>query len=103
MPEQLSKLQNYQRINHYPGMYQLARKNNLCRNLQRMQRVFKDDYNIFPKTWVLPQESADFRAQFQTVSKKKVKTFIIKPVNLCQGRGIFLVRKYEDVDLKPGE
>lgn len=32
-------------------MYQLARKNNLCRNLMRMARLFKDDYDIFPKTW----------------------------------------------------
>lgn len=35
-PEQLTKLMPYQRVNHFPGMYQLARKNNLCRNLMRM-------------------------------------------------------------------
>jgi len=54
LPEQLSKMQNYQRVNHYPGMYQLARKNNLCRNLTRMQRLHKEDYSFFPRTWVLP-------------------------------------------------
>ena len=53
-PEQLAKLQPHQRINHYPGMYQLARKNNLSRNLMRMAKVFPNDYNFFPKTWVLP-------------------------------------------------
>jgi len=42
----------------------------------------------------------EFRNQFNTTNKKKVKTFIVKPVHLCQGRGIFLVRKFEDVDLK---
>eukprot|EP00347_Sterkiella_histriomuscorum_P017972 403347271 len=100
-PEQLSKMQPYQRINHYPGMYQLARKNNLCRNLMRMARIFKQDYNIFPKTWQLPSEMTDFKSQF--TNKKKAKTFIVKPVHLCQGKGIFLVRKFEDVDLKQGE
>ena len=55
-PEQLSKMQNVQRINHLVNMYQLARKNNLCRNIMKMQRVFKSDYNFIPKTWQLPQE-----------------------------------------------
>jgi tubulin polyglutamylase TTLL6/13 len=88
----------YQRINHYPGMYQLARKNNLSRNLMRMQKTFKEDYNFFPKTWILPSEMSEFKNQFS--KKKNNKTFIVKPVHLCQGKGIFLVRKFEDVDLK---
>lgn len=32
-----------------------------------------------------------------------MKTFIIKPVNLCQGKGIYLVRDYSDIDCRPGE
>ncbi len=27
----------------------------------------------------------------------------MKPVHLCQGRGIFLVRRFEDVELKQGD
>ena len=63
-------------------MYQLARKNNLCRNLMRMLKVFKDDFNMFPKTWILPAEVNDFKNQFSG-NKKKAKTFIVKPVHLC--------------------
>lgn len=82
-------------------MYQLARKNNLCRNLMRMAKIFKDEYNFFPKTWILPNEMNEFKQQF---SKKKAnKTFIVKPVHLCQGKGIFLVRRFEDVDLRQGD
>jgi tubulin polyglutamylase TTLL6/13 len=48
MPETLSKMQrnNYfttlahQKINHFPGMYSLARKNHLGRNLNKMQKQF---------------------------------------------------------------
>ena len=40
----------------------------------------------------------DFRAQFR--QKKYNKTFIVKPVHLCQGKGIFLIRRLEDMDLK---
>ena len=81
-------------------MQALARKNNLARNLTRMQKAFKDEFNFFPKTWVLPSDQNDFKAQF---NKKKAKTFIVKPVNMCQGKGIYLTRRFEDIDLKSGE
>lgn len=65
-----------------------------------MQRIFKDEFQFFPKTWVLPGDNNDLKQQF---NKKKLKTFIIKPVNLCQGKGIYLVRNFEDIDIKSGE
>ena len=66
----------------------------------RMQNAFKDEYSFFPRTWVLPADQNDFKGQF---NKKKAKTFIIKPTNMCQGRGIYLTRRFEDVDLKSGD
>ena len=65
-----------------------------------MAKTFKDEYSFFPKTWCLPADANDLKNQF---SKKKAKTFIIKPVHLCQGRGIYLVRRFEDIDLKSGD
>ena len=53
----------YQKINHFPGMYALSRKNHLARNLNRMQRRFKTDYNFIPKTWLLPAEYPDLRVR----------------------------------------
>lgn len=95
-PETLSKMQPFQKINHFPGMYSLARKTNLARNLMRMRKAFPDDYKFFPQTWLLPSESADFKSQ---VSKKGRKTYIIKPAASCQGRGIYLTRSPETVEL----
>ena len=46
----------------------------------RMAKIFKDDYNFFPKTWQLPTDNNDLKLQF---SKKKNKTFIVKPVHMC--------------------
>jgi hypothetical protein len=65
-----------------------------------MQKVFKEEFSFFPKTWILPGDGNDLKNQF---NKKKLKTFIIKPVNLCQGKGIYLVRNYEDIEVKSGE
>lgn len=79
-PEKISKVRPYQRINAIPGMQALARKNNLARNLQRMAKVFKEEFEFSPKTWVLPSDANEFKAQF---NKKKAKTFIIKPVHMC--------------------
>jgi tubulin polyglutamylase TTLL6/13 len=78
--DRISKLRPYQRINNSPGIQSLSRKNNLARNLMRLNRIFKDEYDFFPKTWVLPSESKELKAQF---NRKKTKTFIIKPVNMC--------------------
>ena len=60
----LTKMLSYQKINHYPGMYVVTRKNHLARNLMRMKKVFPEEYNFFPQTWLLPYDSVDFRAQF---------------------------------------
>ena len=80
-----------------PGIQALSRKNNLAKNLNRMAKEYKDEFNFFPKTWQLPADTNDLKNQF---SKKKPKTFIVKPVHMCQGRGIYLVRRFEDINLK---
>jgi hypothetical protein len=37
-------------------MFEICRKDLLARNLNRMLKIFPDDYNIFPKTWCFPAE-----------------------------------------------
>lgn len=45
-----------------------------------MQKVFPNEYNFFPKTWILPSDANDLKSQFNF---KKAKTFIVKPVANC--------------------
>lgn len=49
-------LPHFQKVNHFPGMIELCRKDLLARNLNRMLRLFPKEYNIFPRTWCLPAE-----------------------------------------------
>ena len=92
IPALLTKMKPYQRTNHFPGMYALARKNLLAKNLLSMQKYFPKEFQFFPKTWMLPADIKNFKEQF---NERKAKTFIIKPEASCQGKGIFLTRNYD--------
>ncbi len=67
--ERVMALSIYQRINHFPGMTSISRKNGLAMKLKEMHSVFPDEYNFFPRTWVLPRDWPDFKNQFNIKSK----------------------------------
>lgn len=54
--ERAKDMKRFQRINHFPGMTEICRKDLLARNLNRMSKLFPKDYNFFPKTWCFPAE-----------------------------------------------
>jgi hypothetical protein len=70
------RMKPHQRTNHLPACQSVARKNLLAKNLSSMQMVLPDEYDFFPKTWILPGDNQDFKKQF---NNKRAKTFIIKP------------------------
>lgn len=96
--ERVMDMKRYQKINHFPGMSELCRKDLLARNLNRMLKLFPKDYNIFPRSWCLPADHGDFLAYTR---QKKNKTYILKPESGCQGRGIWLTKNPKDI--KPHE
>jgi tubulin polyglutamylase TTLL6/13 len=55
-PNLLLKMKPYQRANHYPGTFNLAHKNCLGKNLMGLGKYFPNEYDFFPRTWILPQE-----------------------------------------------
>lgn len=89
--EQFSSLKSFQKINHFPGMQALSRKNRLAQNLTQMKMLYKE-YDFFPDTWVWPRDMVDLR------NKSKNMTMIVKPEASCQGKGIFLT---QDLDHLP--
>ncbi|XP_064932979.1 tubulin polyglutamylase TTLL13 isoform X3 [Columba livia] len=96
--ERVMEMKRFQKINHFPGMLEICRKDLLARNLNRMLRLFPKEYRIFPRTWCLPADYGDFQAYRRV---RKNRTFICKPDSGCQGRGIFITRNAEDI--KHGE
>lgn len=79
-----------QRINHFPGSHEICRKDSLAKNLSRMEKQFPTQFNFMPQTWVLPQDHGAFSTYCRTVGRSE--TFIFKPENGCQGRGIALFK-----------
>ena len=54
--EKLTRMRNYQKVNHFPSMYQICRKNLLAKNMKQMEKMYPVDYKFTPKTWSLPYE-----------------------------------------------
>ena len=92
--ERLSSMKKHQKINHFPGMFGISRKDYLARNLKKMKGVYSDDYDFFPQTWLIPTELFDFKAHCAT---NKGRCYIAKPESSSQGKGIYLVRRPEDL------
>ncbi|XP_009873212.1 PREDICTED: tubulin polyglutamylase TTLL6, partial [Apaloderma vittatum] len=90
----IKEMKRFQKINHFPGMIEICRKDLLAHNLNRMLKLFPKEYNIFPRTWCLPADYRDFQAYR---CARKNRTFICKPENSCQGKGIFVTHNPEEI------
>ena len=44
-------------------MIEMLRKINLSRALRTMQELFPEEYNFYPRSWILPEEYQQFSAQ----------------------------------------
>ena len=63
----------------------------------KMYKQFPNDYRFFPKTWMLPYEMGDFKANFD-VNGLSHKAYIIKPEALSQGEGIYLTKSLDKIN-----
>jgi len=98
--ETLRLMLPYQKINHFPGSHQLGRKNLLYKNLTKMKKHLPNDYDFFPKTWLLPYQYEELRVYANNAIQKQPNSkpvFIVKPEASCQGKGIFLTKKVESI------
>lgn len=91
----LGQLKPFQKLNHFPGIFTIARKNFLAFHLRKMAREFPNYYDFFPETFCVPADRAQLIKFAESV--KPHPTFIVKPEASSQGKGIFLVRKVDDI------
>jgi len=91
-----SKLKPFQKINFFPGIHCIARKDQLSNNLKRLKRRFPESYDFFPETFTLPAEYNELKAYFMKEVRTK-KVVIVKPQASCQGKGIYLTDNIRNI------
>ena len=122
--DRVKALQGHQKINHFPGMLAICRKDDLAENLNRMRRACGagGGYDFYPTTYCLPLEWRHFAAAINPVSapplpphQKKSSTgpsvrankraqingkttWIIKPKEGHGGKGIYLTNSIKNVE-----
>ncbi|XP_047228160.1 tubulin polyglutamylase TTLL11 isoform X2 [Girardinichthys multiradiatus] len=92
-------------VNKFPGMVEMLRKINLSRAMRTMQELFPEEYDFYPRSWILPEEYQQFSAQIRMVKERDTTvspTFIVKPDGGSQGDGIYLIRDPSDLKLMVG-
>lgn len=92
--DEFKKLNRYQRVNHFPGTWQLGRKDRLCTNIGRMRRRFPDVFNIQPRSFVLPNDADEWRLECERYPDGM---YILKPPASSRGRGIRMMRRPSDI------
>jgi hypothetical protein len=92
MSDLISKLNDYQRYNHFPCTWQLGRKDNLWKNFLRMKSLFVKDFKFMPLTYIFPEDKNKFHKNYD-----KEKMYIIKPVASSRGRGIRLLSRLKNI------
>lgn len=79
-------------------MSDVTHKVEFTRQLNRMKKLFPQEYAFYPKTWILPNEYPELIA---CVSKHPNSVYIVKPDIGSQGDGIFLLNNPYDVHFSP--
>jgi len=63
----------WQWVNHFLGMYNIARKNILGMHLSRFNKEFPKHYNFFPQTWLYPSDAFALEEYNKKKHKKRAE------------------------------
>ncbi|XP_069838627.1 tubulin monoglutamylase TTLL4 isoform X3 [Dendropsophus ebraccatus] len=92
-------IRDYQKLNHFPGSFQIGRKDRLWRNLSKMQARFgRKEFNFFPQSFVLPQDIKLLRKAWEEGGNRQ--KWIVKPPASARGMGIQVIHKWSQLPKK---
>ncbi|XP_052753963.1 tubulin monoglutamylase TTLL4-like isoform X4 [Galleria mellonella] len=89
-----------QKMNHFPGTFQIGRKDRLWRNLQKLAAKYGvNEFGIMPKTYVLPHDLKLLKHDWEKHAANNEK-WIIKPPASARGTGIKVVSRWTQIPKK---
>ncbi|XP_064021154.1 tubulin monoglutamylase TTLL4 [Pogoniulus pusillus] len=89
-------IREHQKLNHFPGSFQIGRKDRLWRNLLKMQaRCGKKEFNFFPQSFILPQDIKLLRKVWEEGASRQ--KWIVKPPASARGIGIQVIHKWSQL------
>ncbi|XP_043381341.1 tubulin polyglutamylase TTLL4 isoform X7 [Chelonia mydas] len=89
-------IKEHQKLNHFPGSFQIGRKDRLWRNLSKMQARFgKKEFNFFPQSFILPQDIKLLRKAWEESGSRQ--KWIVKPPASARGIGIQVIHKWSQL------
>ncbi|XP_067155287.1 tubulin monoglutamylase TTLL4 isoform X1 [Apteryx mantelli] len=89
-------IREHQKLNHFPGSFQIGRKDRLWRNLLKMQnRYGKKEFNFFPQSFILPQDIKLLRKAWEEGASRQ--KWIVKPPASARGIGIQVIHKWSQL------
>ncbi|KAL3274675.1 hypothetical protein HHI36_016054 [Cryptolaemus montrouzieri] len=93
-------LKDSQKLNHFPGTFQLGRKDRLWRNFQRMINTYgHKEFGFLPHTYVLPHELKLLKYNWENKNSGG-DWWIIKPPASARGVGIRVINKWAQLPKK---
>jgi len=93
---QFKDIKEGQKINHFPGTFNIGRKDRLWRNYHRlMLKHGKAEFGFLPRTFVLPADTKLLKKVWERRGGKG--RWIVKPPALARGVGISVVNKFSKI------
>lgn len=92
-------LRSWQVINRIPSIAVLTKKYSLAKLYNIGKHTFKDEFNYMPRTYILPDQSEDFKKELEISNT----SWIIKPDNGSLGLGIEIVEPQMSYDIPEGK
>ncbi|CDS42800.1 tubulin polyglutamylase ttll4 [Echinococcus multilocularis] len=105
-PVLFRQIKDFQKMNHFPGSFELGRKDLLTINLSKMRTRFgSENFSFYPTTFILPREFSRLKDSWKQGldhspprnKKRGLPTWIIKPPASARGMGIYLANRLTEV------
>lgn len=89
-------IREHQKLNHFPGSFQIGRKDRLWRNVSKMQARFgKKEFNFLPQSFILPQDIKLLKKAWEDCGSRQ--KWIVKPPASARGIGIQVIHKWSQL------